>query len=238
VSSTNRGRDKRSDDFYTTPLWVVEALYATLAAEAPDLLSALSGGVLDPFAGDGAILRVCKARGAAVYANELREVERAGLSEICARVRIGDAFELYGGSSVPIVTNPPFSQMERALELFVRGGASAWLLRFAAIAGQRRNAFWLANPPAMVIVLPKRPSFAYICRVSGCRSIFKTGDLRGCGKTHCKPHPGSDSADYAWFVWAPPGYEPIRTAPAPWGTRLVLMSLETVKAAIKLYPPG
>ena len=60
----------------------------------------------------------------------------------------------------------------RGLEVAERG--VAMLLRLALLAGQKRTVLWQRYPPAVVWVLPQRPSF--------------TGG-------------GTDSYDYAWITW-------------------------------------
>jgi len=74
-----------------------------------------------------------------------------------------------------IVTNPPFSL---ALEFLQKSLGEAYtviyLLRLNFLGSQTRKQFWNENPPSHVFVLSKRPSF--------------TGN-------------GTDSCEYAWFVW-------------------------------------
>jgi hypothetical protein len=75
-----------------------------------------------------------------------------------------------------IIMNPPYKlAMEFVEHAIESAGVTVCLLRLAFLASQKRAAFWREHP-ADVYVLPKRPSF--------------TGG-------------GTDSTDYAWFVWSP-----------------------------------
>lgn len=74
-----------------------------------------------------------------------------------------------------IVTNPPFSVALEFLEKSLEEARTvAYLLRLNFLGSQKRKKFWQENPPTHIFVLSKRPSFT--------------------GK-------GTDSTEYAWFVW-------------------------------------
>jgi hypothetical protein len=183
MSSTNRGAQREPDDFYETPAWATRAILPHLPWHSPS-----STVVLDPFAGRGAILDVVhRTQRANLYGIELDP----GRAEACARlaeVMTGDAFAPQGWAPAlsfspitqwTIITNPPYSRAQEAVE---RGlveigaeGTMAMLLRLPWLASQKRAPLHRAHP-ADLFVLPRRPSFT--------------------GK-------GTDSADYAWFVWGP-----------------------------------
>jgi hypothetical protein len=74
----------------------------------------------------------------------------------------------YTRPMVPMAEN----HARRALQVAERG--VAMLLRLALLAGQKRTLLWRSHPPAIVYVLPQRPSF--------------TGG-------------GTDQYDYMWCVW-------------------------------------
>lgn len=175
MSATNRGRTRNESDHYATPEWCTEALF-----DAADPL--LRPNIMDPFAGDGAILRVALRRGwtaDALEAIELRESEREHLMGLLptSRVTIGDAFTADFGAwkGRTIITNPPYSLAEESVRLCCRNASSVWmLLRLNFWGGIKRRGLFEAYPPAFCFVLPRRPSFT--------------------GK-------GTDAAEYAWFGW-------------------------------------
>lgn len=74
-----------------------------------------------------------------------------------------------------VITNPPFSL---ALEFLTKALAEChtvvFLLRLNFLGAQKRREFWQENPPSHLFVQSQRPSF--------------TGG-------------GTDSTEYAWFVW-------------------------------------
>jgi hypothetical protein len=81
------------------------------------------------------------------------------------------------GRVASVITNPPYSLAEEFVrhsrELYPHADL-VFLLRLAFLASDGRQALWLDLGTPDVYVLPNRPSFT--------------------GK-------GTDSADYAWFVW-------------------------------------
>lgn len=187
MSSTNRGAVRRHNDYYPTPIEVTGLLGDWLSRNE---LGA-GGSVLDPSAGEGAILRALEWVGRTLHALEIREECRASLA-FCDVAHIGDALLPRGirggvgpsprgddwtGKYGLVACNPPFSLAREFVETYrYVGKVSAFLLRLNFFASQARAPWWVSDPPAHVLVLPKRPSF--------------TDD----GKT--------DSTDYAWVVWA------------------------------------
>mgnify|MGYP006268112147 CR=1 FL=1 len=182
MSATRLRRDKTRADFYATPQWVTRAILPHLPR---------SGALLDPCAGDGAILRVaCETVRGGIRAIEL-DATRADViarSLPWADLIEGDALDAGATEAteawrVPhglVLMNPPFSRamdfVRRAVsEQAPHGGTTAALLRLSMLAGLARVEFWRDNP-CDVYVLPRRPSF--------------TGR-------------GTDSCEYAWFVWGP-----------------------------------
>jgi len=74
-----------------------------------------------------------------------------------------------------IITNPPFSIALEFLEKSLKEAKTVvYLLRLNFMGSQKRKSFWQNNPPSHLFTLSKRPSFT--------------------GK-------GTDSTEYAWFVW-------------------------------------
>lgn len=92
MSSTNRGAERHPHDFYATPADTTRALVRWLLrrGEFPER-------TLDPFAGDGAILRVLREEGhcpTRLNAVEIRPEIEAPLREATDNVTIGDWFAM------------------------------------------------------------------------------------------------------------------------------------------------
>lgn len=182
MSSTNRGGQRVEADFYPTPAWCVRRLLE--ATELP-------GGLwLEPCAGDGAIIRAANEvrQDVSWLAVELRPECRALLQPLTlpGGLRIGDiaSGELWAKESGPAVaiTNPPFSLAAEVIDTCLRvAPVVVMLLRLNYVASAKRAAFMRETAPD-IFVLPNRPSF--------------TGT-------------GTDSNDYAWFIWRE---ERLRTA--------------------------
>ena len=178
MSATGRSHVRRSGDAYYTPAWVA-ALVVPLVPELMDDAAT----VLDPAAGSGALLDGLRAAGAACWFDGI-ELDSASAALYGAPIRAGDALDpamawkrLAWKRPDAVVMNPPFSDCEaflqRAMTETRRGGTVAMLGRLGFLASKRRVEALRAYPPD-VYVLSRRPSF--------------TGH-------------GTDSADYAWFIW-------------------------------------
>lgn len=157
--------------YVPTPGWVVDALVASKHPPPRD--------VLDPFAGDGAILRRLAEHGwdrRRLHAVELRESEKSGLlQQGFGSLRIGDFFEtpakaLFGHCGV--VTNVPWKILVRAVTDVLSLGLSyaASLQPVEELAGIERCDWLNDHPPTGLVLLKRRP--------------FKKA-ARGC----------------AWFIW-------------------------------------
>jgi hypothetical protein len=180
MSSTNRGGQRHNDDFYATPAWCTLAIL-------PHLVVMRDGPVLDPFCGDGAILRAVVGSGRSEL-DGVRGIEIDGDRAKSAKPWVGwiacrDAFSpdhSWCITGQTVLTNPPYSLAEKAVRraLYEVGpdGEVAFLLRLAFLASAKRADLHRMHP-SDVYVLSRRPSFTYD------------------GKT--------DSTDYAWFVWGP-----------------------------------
>ena len=169
---TSPGAAPREADYFPTPGWCTHVLL--------DALPPPTGTVLEPSAGDGAIVRVLAPAGYPVSAVELREEERPSLLESgAARVTIADWLTEQRAPVPPysIVTNPPFTLAREFAEKCCqsRAGYVALLLRINVLASGPWRFFWEAHRPTDMVLLTSRPSF--------------TGD----GKT--------DACNYAWVIW-------------------------------------
>lgn len=160
-------------DFFRTPAWVTESILPH-AKPCPGRM------ILDPAAGDGAILDVLERTVGFVSCVGI-EIDTE-LAAACGASRClqGDALAMSWGTPDGVIMNPPF----RLAEAFVRKavaevapGGEVWaLLRLAFLESKTRYAsFWKEHRPAAVHVLSKRPSFT--------------------------SNGASDKTAYAWFGW-------------------------------------
>ena len=167
---------RHADDFYRTPAEVTRQCIRKVVGWRINGLS-----VLDPSAGDGAILDVAKefgARGVGLEIDGGRALAAAAKGHV---ISIADALMTSWPEADLLIGNPPFSY---ALEFATRAAEwsrrherqAALLLRLAFLESVGRVKFH-REYPADVHVLAKRPSFTEN------------------GK--------SDSCAYAWFVWSP-----------------------------------
>jgi len=101
-------------------------------------------------------------------------VEKGLRTDTC-EIQLGDDFFDYEGSVDLVFTNPPFSLAQEFIKKALKHADTViMLLRLNFLGSQKRNKFWIENEPDALFILSKRPSFT--------------------GK-------GTDSAEYAWFVW-------------------------------------
>lgn len=177
MSSTNRGGQRSDADNYPTPAWPVRRLLEKLP---------LPGGPwLEPGGGAGHIIRAVNAVRSDVtwWTAELREECREPLIEAVGspeRVVIGDYLvdppPVFPGVSrfKVAIGNPPFGLAMAFIEqALAQADIVAMLLRLNFMGSELRWD-WMRHYPADLYVLPNRPSF------------------RGYG---------SDSIEYAWYVW-------------------------------------
>jgi len=156
-------------DYYQTPEWC-----AQLGAELAVPTGECGGCVLDPCAGDGALLRAVEPRCAITRGFEIR----ADLASQSG-VRCCDALEVRWPFADAILMNPPFSLWQPFVERAVASESDRVVVlgRLGVLASARRRDWWrsVAKRRGIAVnILSRRPSF--------------TAD----GKT--------DAADYAWVV--------------------------------------
>ena len=169
MSATNRNSKRDPRDWYRTPAWAVQELLKALPAFYP---------TLDPCAGDGAILEAIAGvyPGASVRGVEKDEELKLESQKRGSPVVQGDGLSVsWVGETV--LMNPPY----RDAETWVRKGIEeadsvACLLRLGFLSSLKRHPLFSKHPPAVVLILSRRPSF------------------RDDGKT--------DACDYAWIVWS------------------------------------
>jgi len=191
---------RREEDFYPTPRWPVIAYLDAMDSRLECLAASCRPGftvrgrpapltIVEPCAGDGAIVEVLLERGYPVSAFELRKVCGPPLMEVAYR-SAGPEYDFHVGidwlrhsqgldlSSSPILGNPPFCLALEFVQSCLATGSPhvALLLRLGFLASLKRAAFNNDCPVTQLLVLGKRPDF--------------TGG-------------GGDNSDYAWFVWEP-----------------------------------
>lgn len=157
-------------DFWPTPRYVVDAL---IEHSPPPR----AGTILEPAAGNGAIVSTLIEHGYRVEAWEIRGEEREGLSAMCpTRIQdfLANAWRWKGG---PIVTNPPFSLMLEFAACALGTGVDyvAMLMPLSFLASQKRAKFIRRHPPTALRIISNRPSFCDSGR--------------------------NGTQDVAWFIW-------------------------------------
>lgn len=204
MSSTSRGSSRQPSDFYRTPSRCTKIIL-------PHLRWDKVADVLDPAAGDGAIMRVVEQNipgGSIVLVRGIElDPERAAMSgSECA-----DALQVDWGEPDIVIMNQPYSFAiefcEKALTEVRHGGDVAALMRTSMVCSDEREEFWAKHPADVFHI--KRPSFTEHLRYSkergevACRQpLGKNGKCRRpLGHVGECATCGTDSCDYAWFVW-------------------------------------
>lgn len=172
MSATNRGAQRRKNDFYETPEWCLDALVES---------EPLVGPYFDPCCGNGAIVRFFDEMGETVSGADIDPELVAECGDL--NVSVADFFE----GRVPedhqktIVMNPPYKDAANfircALTISPPGRKVAALLRlnFLGSSRSRLDLFDRNSELRAVHVLARRPSF--------------TGDSR------------TDACEYCWMIW-------------------------------------
>lgn len=160
--------ERAENDWYRTPEWVIERF---LAAWAPAIDP--PGAVLEPCAGDGALLGPLRRHfpDATLDAFDIAPRHPAVREK---PFHVDTDKTLYD----VVLTNPPFSGAEEIVHYGLAklrpGGHLALLLRLGFLASAGRRELYRSRPPVAVYVLPERPS-------------FRNGT--------------TDFAEYCWVVW-------------------------------------
>lgn len=173
-------------DFYPTPATAIQSF---LEADKDNWINNELYTVLEPCAGDGNIINELRKKynNICIVGNEIdsshdNQLNKSGANLIFHEDFLQERLLSYVQFDV-IMTNPPFSLAQefitKCLEDY-KPRRTIMLLRLNFLASQKRKEFWQKYPPSRIYVLSKRPSF--------------TGN-------------GTDSQDYAWFVWDNQKYE-------------------------------
>jgi hypothetical protein len=156
---------KRGPDFYVTPDWATQALVDEVR---------LSGNILEPCCGDGAMSEVLKTNGFRVRSSDLYD---RGYG------RVQDIFKIKAMAD-NVVTNPPFNIAEEVLHhaLKLANKKVCLLLRTAFLESAKRyETVFTVCPPTEVLVFSERLSIYP-------RKLMKKKNNAG-------------ATSYAWFVW-------------------------------------
>jgi hypothetical protein len=166
AAAINNPSVRAESDFYETPAWCTRLLLDQLPA--PDV-------ILDPCAGNGAVLRVAESRGFPTCGVEINEA-RAEVSQATHVDFLLDDYEWRQFGPFWVVTNPPYSLAFEFVQKCLSIGAIgvAMLLPINWLASRKRHALLSKHTPA-IWVLPQRPAFV-------------NNKTAAC--------------DYAWFVWS------------------------------------
>lgn len=183
MSATNRGGERKPQDFYATPEWCIRGFL-----EAHPISH--HKRILEPTAGNGNICRALREfmhPEATLTAVELRAEETEGLRVVADTVGIGDFRQFHPQEPFDlIITNPPYSIAREVIEHCFSISPEAeiiMLLRTAFLESRERFQFWQAHPADAVYVHAVRPSF--------------TGT-------------GTDSTAYGWIVWNSSSFKGIK----------------------------
>ena len=149
LSKSGEGLEREKDEFYPTP---PEPTRAFLHAEIDRLLD--FGGIWEPAAGDGAMVREMQALDLEVWASDL--IDRG------AGADIADFYSFDTAPRPAIVTNPPFSEcgwgngkarwLKHALDV-LNVEYMALLMNWSWPGAGGLAPFWAEHPPARVYLM-------------------------------------------------------------------------------------
>lgn len=139
MSATNRGGERREQDFYPTPKSAIFPLFDWIRWDPP-------GTFFEPCIGSGAIAELVPT-----------DWEVHGCD-----IMTGTDYLTHDIGYRPdlIITNPPYSLALEFLEKsLVESATVAYLLRLNFLESKKRKAFWNQNPPTHLLTLAERPKF-------------------------------------------------------------------------------
>lgn len=173
MSATNRGAVRREADFYATPKESIDVFL-----DAFDGIRA-TDRILEPSAGNGAILSALRSRGFKNHITAVEIREEISLYFWTHDVIFTDFLKWTPVEKYDVIIgNPPYSLaqefIDHSLKLLNPGGRLIFLLRTNFLESERRFRWWQDKIPTGLYTLHKRPSFT--------------------GK-------GTDATSYSWFVW-------------------------------------
>lgn len=171
------GYEYEDDGFYQEPAWFVDQLLA---------VEDFSGGVYDPFCGEGTIPQACARHGVDAIGPDIAD-RGYGASGV-------DFFGLMETTSRNIVSNPDYSVLQEAVDhaLWISHGKVAIVARLGFLASQRRREWFKSKPLARVWIASKRPSMP-----PGGKGIkAKGGTIEYCWLVFEHGHMGKPTVDW------------------------------------------
>jgi len=147
MSSTNRGRERKLDDFYETPYWTTQLLLNYENLIEP---------ILEPAVGKGKIVDVLRE-------NNYKDIIGIDINsdytpDICEDFLKWNKDKTFN----TIITNPPYISALEYISKSLRinkGGINIFLLRLNFLESIKRYQFWKDNMPSHIYVLSERPKF-------------------------------------------------------------------------------
>jgi hypothetical protein len=232
MTATNRGAERVEHDNYPTPAWCVRRLLDVAPWDYQDELGdwRTPSCILEPCAGEGAIVRVLRDAYPRAYlcATDIREgvapkLTQSGASWACDHVDAAEWGKRDGIAADLEITNPPFLLWHSIAVASLAWRKPMWLallLRIGAAAhlSQEIDGKRVTLPTPSLYVLPNRPNFVASFKCKGTNEAG--GTIAGCGWRMTLPitvaldecprcgskklqRTTSDSSEYAWFVWGP-----------------------------------
>lgn len=209
MSKTKLPRKVR-EDFYETPAYTTKAILPTVMARHKGQT------ILDPFAGNGAILATILSEYPFVPVDgiELNEAR----AEACRKRGIqcihGNTLSIAAhGIEQLVVTNPPYSIALEAVKAGIAlagGGPAFFLMPFSFRSPKPRRAELFREKRPNVHLLADRPSFckSVTCTSNACDWAIRISPLdkapRRCGECGSDTRASSsDATEYAWFEFGP-----------------------------------
>ena len=143
----SEGGVRRQHDAYFTPRWCTEALLRS------GILDLRGKRILEPCAGDGAIVDVLRSKGLDVTGRDLNDWGRGWGGH--------DFREGMTGFNA-IISNPPFNLMDSFLDRATAAAPVVAVLgRTLLVEGKRRRSgLWEQRPPSHILQLPHRVNFS------------------------------------------------------------------------------
>jgi len=205
------------NDFYTTPLWIIENFLQWADTNYHmELFRHMPIKILDPCAGGdfANTMPYPVALKTVLQDDRLYELTTNDIRPHAPTDHLVD----FLSDDIPyrnnefdmVITNPPYllamDFIKRGLQVVRKHGYVAYLLRINFFGSDRRKEWLQANMPEWCVVSSKRPSFCKIC--PKCKSkYYPTTEI--CSALNCQTKlvKGSDATEYAHFVWKK-GYHP------------------------------